>query len=160
LSFTLANINKLGHEDHIPGQVRDWNEELQITKELPKKTLPERLIRERAMFKVSALFKNLFSLQKIFFYRFTVISSRQQFAVAKLLSMVTSWQSIPAKSPSKTDSQTQNNSLDCLLVEFICTFGITCSSVSVSMSKNITKISVAMPPLMLLRRTIFKAFER
>ena len=47
-----ANINKLGHEDHIPGQVRDWNEELQITKELPKKTLPERLIRERAMFKV------------------------------------------------------------------------------------------------------------
>ena len=48
----LANINKLGHEDHIPGQVRDWNEELQITKELPKKTLPERLIRERAMFKV------------------------------------------------------------------------------------------------------------
>jgi protein TIF31 len=48
----LANINKLGHEDHIPGQVRDWNEELQITKELSKKTLPERLIRERAMFKV------------------------------------------------------------------------------------------------------------
>ena len=51
----LANINKLGHEDHIPGQVRDWNEELQITKELPKKTLPERLIRERAMFKVQNL---------------------------------------------------------------------------------------------------------
>jgi protein TIF31 len=49
----LANINKLGHEDHIPGQVRDWNEELQITKELSKKTLPERLIRERAMFKVT-----------------------------------------------------------------------------------------------------------
>ncbi|CAF4725779.1 unnamed protein product [Rotaria sp. Silwood1] len=51
-----ANINKLGHEDHIPGQVRDWNEELQITKELPKKTLPERLIRERAMFKVHSDF--------------------------------------------------------------------------------------------------------
>lgn len=49
----LANINKLGHEDHIPGQVRDWNEELQITKELPKKSLPERLLRERAMFKVN-----------------------------------------------------------------------------------------------------------
>ncbi|CAF3833852.1 unnamed protein product [Rotaria magnacalcarata] len=46
------NINKLDHEDHMPGQVRDWNEELQITKELPKKNLPERLIRERAMFKV------------------------------------------------------------------------------------------------------------
>lgn len=53
LFFSLANINKLGHEDHIPGQVRDWNEELQITKELPKKSLPERLIRERAMFKVN-----------------------------------------------------------------------------------------------------------
>jgi hypothetical protein len=52
LLFCLANINKLGHEDHIPGQVRDWNEELQITKELSKKSLPERLIRERAMFKV------------------------------------------------------------------------------------------------------------
>ena len=51
--IVLANINKLGHEDHIPGQVRDWNEELQITKELPKKTLPERLLRERAMFKVN-----------------------------------------------------------------------------------------------------------
>ncbi len=50
--FFIANINKLGHEDHIPGQVRDWNEEIQITKELPKKSLPERLIRERAMFKV------------------------------------------------------------------------------------------------------------
>ncbi len=50
--FLIANINKLGHEDHIPGQVRDWNEELQITKELPKKSLPDRLIRERAMFKV------------------------------------------------------------------------------------------------------------
>jgi len=52
LFYFIANINKLGHEDHIPGQVRDWNEELQITKELPKKSLPERLIRERAMFKV------------------------------------------------------------------------------------------------------------
>ncbi|UJR33486.1 hypothetical protein I4U23_020931 [Adineta vaga] len=51
-----ANINKLGHEDHIPGQVRDWNEELQITKELSKKSLPERLIRERAMFKVHSDF--------------------------------------------------------------------------------------------------------
>jgi hypothetical protein len=62
--FIVANINKLGHEDHIPGQVRDWNEELQITKELPKKSLPERLIRERAMFKVELtkfyIFKILF----------------------------------------------------------------------------------------------------
>ena len=47
-----ANASKLGHEDHIPGHSRDWNEEIQATRELPKKTLPERLIRERAMFKV------------------------------------------------------------------------------------------------------------
>ena len=31
---------------------RDWNEELQTTRELPRKNLPERLLRERAIFKV------------------------------------------------------------------------------------------------------------
>lgn len=51
-----ANAAKLGHEDHIPGHSRDWNEEIQATKELPKKTLPERLIRDRAMFKVHSDF--------------------------------------------------------------------------------------------------------
>ncbi|KAK5639875.1 hypothetical protein RI129_010686 [Pyrocoelia pectoralis] len=44
--------SKLGYEEHIPGQTRDWNEELQTTRELPRKTLPERLLRERAIFKV------------------------------------------------------------------------------------------------------------
>jgi protein TIF31 len=53
-----SNAAKLGHEDHIPGHTRDWNEELQATKELPNKTLPERLIRERAMFKVHSDFVN------------------------------------------------------------------------------------------------------
>lgn len=43
---------KLGYEEHIPGQTRDWNEELQTTRELPRKNLPERLLRERAIFKV------------------------------------------------------------------------------------------------------------
>ncbi|XP_054711903.1 clustered mitochondria protein homolog [Uloborus diversus] len=47
---------KLGYEEHIPGQTRDWNEELQTTRELPRKTLPERLIRERAIFKVHSDF--------------------------------------------------------------------------------------------------------
>lgn len=47
-----AFSSKLGYEEHIPGQTRDWNEELQTTRELPRKTLPERLIRERAIFKV------------------------------------------------------------------------------------------------------------
>ena len=51
-----ANAAKLGHEDHIPGHSRDWNEEIQATRELPKKTLPERLVRERAMFKVHSDF--------------------------------------------------------------------------------------------------------
>ncbi|TDG50925.1 hypothetical protein AWZ03_002580 [Drosophila navojoa] len=47
-----AFSSKLGYEEHIPGQTRDWNEELQTTRELPRKTLPERLLRERAIFKV------------------------------------------------------------------------------------------------------------
>ncbi|CAF0764388.1 unnamed protein product [Brachionus calyciflorus] len=53
-----SNASKLGHEDHIPGHSRDWNEEIQATRELPKKTLPERLVRERAMFKVHSDFVN------------------------------------------------------------------------------------------------------
>jgi protein TIF31 len=48
--------SKLGYEEHIPGQTRDWNEELQTTRELPRKTLPERLLRERAIFKVHSDF--------------------------------------------------------------------------------------------------------
>lgn len=36
----------------VPLQTRDWNEELQTTRELPRKNLPERLLRERAIFKV------------------------------------------------------------------------------------------------------------
>ncbi|XP_076363788.1 clustered mitochondria protein homolog isoform X2 [Tachypleus tridentatus] len=51
-----AFSSKLGYEEHIPGQTRDWNEELQATRELPKKTLPERLLRERAIFKVHSDF--------------------------------------------------------------------------------------------------------
>ena len=46
----------MGYEEHIPGQTRDWNEELQTTRELPRNSLPERLIRERAIFKVTSLF--------------------------------------------------------------------------------------------------------
>lgn len=47
-----AFSSKLGYEEHIPGQTRDWNEELQTTRELPCKTLQDRLLRERAIFKV------------------------------------------------------------------------------------------------------------
>lgn len=48
--------SKLGYEEHIPGQTRDWNEELQTTRELPRKGLNERLLRERAIFKVHSDF--------------------------------------------------------------------------------------------------------
>lgn len=56
LATLVAAFNFLcfycSYEEHIPGQTRDWNEELQTTRELPRKTLPERLLRERAIFKV------------------------------------------------------------------------------------------------------------
>ncbi|XP_074643957.1 clustered mitochondria protein homolog [Tubulanus polymorphus] len=51
-----AFSSKLGYEEHIPGQTRDWNEELQTTRELPRKSLPERIIRERAIFKIHSDF--------------------------------------------------------------------------------------------------------
>ncbi|OTF72881.1 KIAA0664-like protein, partial [Euroglyphus maynei] len=51
-----AFSSKLGYEEHMPGQTRDWNEELQTTRELPRKTLSERIIRERAIFKVHSDF--------------------------------------------------------------------------------------------------------
>ncbi|KAK3710501.1 hypothetical protein RRG08_021316 [Elysia crispata] len=51
-----AFSTRLGYEEHIPGQTRDWNEEIQTTRELPKTNLPERLIRERAIFKVHSDF--------------------------------------------------------------------------------------------------------
>ena len=51
-----ATNARMGYEEHIPGQTRDWNEELQTTRELPRNSLPERLIRERAIFKVTPSF--------------------------------------------------------------------------------------------------------
>ncbi|XP_070572300.1 clustered mitochondria protein homolog [Ptychodera flava] len=51
-----AYNSRLGYEEHIPGQTRDWNEELQTTHDLPRKTLQERIVRERAMFKVQSDF--------------------------------------------------------------------------------------------------------
>lgn len=47
---------RLGYEDNLPSGSRDWNEEFQIVKELPKKTLPERVDRERSHFKVNSDF--------------------------------------------------------------------------------------------------------
>ena len=58
--YFSAFSTRLGYEEHIPGQTRDWNEEIQTTRELPKTNLPERLIRERAIFKVSIIYVRCF----------------------------------------------------------------------------------------------------
>nr|CAD2151370.1 unnamed protein product [Meloidogyne enterolobii] len=47
---------RVGFEDHMPGQIRDWNEELQTTHDMPQTTFAERLCRDRARFKVNADF--------------------------------------------------------------------------------------------------------
>ncbi|CAH8454168.1 unnamed protein product [Heterobilharzia americana] len=43
-------------EENLPGQTRDWNEELQVTRELPQTRLTERLLRDRAIFKSNSDF--------------------------------------------------------------------------------------------------------
>ncbi|XP_051959972.1 clustered mitochondria protein homolog [Xyrauchen texanus] len=48
--------SSLGYEEHIPAQARDWNEELQTTRELPRNNLTDRLMRDRAMFKANSDF--------------------------------------------------------------------------------------------------------
>lgn len=63
IAIFTAFSTRLGYEEHIPGQTRDWNEEIQTTRELPRKTLPERLIRERAIFKVSSVVSYLTCLR-------------------------------------------------------------------------------------------------
>ena len=47
---------KINCDDHIPYQNRDWNEEVQATREMPNKQLIERIPRERAMYKVDCDF--------------------------------------------------------------------------------------------------------
>ncbi|KAI4897571.1 hypothetical protein NFI96_020853, partial [Prochilodus magdalenae] len=51
-----TSSSHLGYEDHVPGQIRDWNEELQSTRELPRKTPTDRLLRDRAIFKANSDF--------------------------------------------------------------------------------------------------------
>jgi protein TIF31 len=49
-------LHRLGLEDLMPGQIRDWNEELQTTHDMPQTTFSERICRDRARFKVHADF--------------------------------------------------------------------------------------------------------
>eukprot|EP00111_Clytia_hemisphaerica_P006162 TCONS_00017832-protein len=51
-----AVTNRIGYEEQIPGQLRDWNEELQSAKELPKKTRHQRTLRDRALYKITCDF--------------------------------------------------------------------------------------------------------
>ncbi|XP_069788946.1 clustered mitochondria protein homolog isoform X2 [Narcine bancroftii] len=45
--------SKLCQEEHISGQLRDWNEELQLTREMPCQDLMQRLLKEQTFFKVN-----------------------------------------------------------------------------------------------------------
>jgi len=51
-----AITNRIGYEEQIPGQLRDWNEELQSAKELPKNTQHQRILRDRALYKITCDF--------------------------------------------------------------------------------------------------------
>ncbi|KAM4051348.1 clustered mitochondria protein homolog isoform 2-T2 [Anomaloglossus baeobatrachus] len=51
-----AYNSRLGYEEHIPGQTRDWNEELQTTRELPRELPSDHLLRQRANFKINSDF--------------------------------------------------------------------------------------------------------
>ena len=57
LLLISAVTSRIGYEEQIPGQLRDWNEELQSAKELPKKTQHQRILRDRALFKVMNSFQ-------------------------------------------------------------------------------------------------------
>ncbi|KAG8455747.1 hypothetical protein GDO86_001803 [Hymenochirus boettgeri] len=51
-----AYNSRLGYEEHIPGQTRDWNEELQTTRELPQVLPTDLQLRQRATFKINSDF--------------------------------------------------------------------------------------------------------
>uniref|UniRef100_A0A8C4R4E9 Clu domain-containing protein n=1 Tax=Eptatretus burgeri TaxID=7764 RepID=A0A8C4R4E9_EPTBU len=51
-----ARSARLGCDDNPVTQTRDWNEEIQATRELLRQNLPERLLRDRTIFKVHSDF--------------------------------------------------------------------------------------------------------
>lgn len=73
--------NRIGYEEQIPGQLRDWNEELQSAKELPKKTQHQRVLRDRALYKVSCIFQVDLRMDNDKF------KARKKYSLPKLLSM-------------------------------------------------------------------------
>uniref|UniRef100_A0A8R1DIF2 Clustered mitochondria protein homolog n=1 Tax=Caenorhabditis japonica TaxID=281687 RepID=A0A8R1DIF2_CAEJA len=57
-AIELTEPFRVGFEDHMPGLLRDWNEELQTTFEMPRKTVSERAIRDRSYYKIHADYVN------------------------------------------------------------------------------------------------------
>ncbi|XP_029957381.1 clustered mitochondria protein homolog [Salarias fasciatus] len=51
-----THTSRTGQDEHTAGQSRDWNEELQQCRELPRASLQERLHRERSIFKTNSDF--------------------------------------------------------------------------------------------------------
>ncbi|XP_078083503.1 clustered mitochondria protein homolog [Mustelus asterias] len=51
-----AYISRLGYEEQITGQPRDWNEELQMAFEMPCQDLMQRVVRKQTIFKVNSDF--------------------------------------------------------------------------------------------------------
>ncbi|CAD6188429.1 unnamed protein product [Caenorhabditis auriculariae] len=57
-SDELSQPFRVGYEDHLPGSIRDWNEELQTTFEMSRGSIMERIIRDRSYFKIHSDFIN------------------------------------------------------------------------------------------------------
>ncbi|UMM24620.1 hypothetical protein L5515_004766 [Caenorhabditis briggsae] len=57
-AIELIEPFRVGFEDHMPGLLRDWNEELQTTFEMPRKSLAERAVRDRSYYKIHADYVN------------------------------------------------------------------------------------------------------
>ncbi|XP_043571539.1 clustered mitochondria protein homolog isoform X1 [Chiloscyllium plagiosum] len=51
-----AYTSRLGFEEHITGQPRDWNEELQTAWEMPCQDMMQRILRKQTIFKVNSDF--------------------------------------------------------------------------------------------------------
>ncbi|XP_038635585.1 clustered mitochondria protein homolog isoform X1 [Scyliorhinus canicula] len=51
-----AYTSRLGYEEQITGQPRDWNEELQMAREMPCQDLMQRIVRKQTIFKVNSDF--------------------------------------------------------------------------------------------------------
>lgn len=77
----------------VPLQTRDWNEELQTTRELPRKNLPERLLRERAIFKVPMSLRSTCTVSFSF-----LVSCGQEGTQCALLASA-SWQTLSPPTP-------------------------------------------------------------